>query len=235
MLVWVELAACIGIYVFLTHLSMLSAFEMFQIHDIVSLSTDNIYIWHAAIWFPLGPLVWRVCKGVTVKWVGQLSRLILLKAILQFVTVTPAPNGMRDCDPYAVFWIFSCANMMFSGQVALTLLALQGFKSRWMFALFQSILVVVAGVHYMSDCIVAVLAVLYMETLDINIGDLVPNGIPATTYSCAYFARTCKKKAHRMSTKTRVYERVNGEEQHPGGERPSADADVPTEFGLATP
>ena len=76
---------------------------------------------------------------------------------------------------------------------------------------------------------------LYMETLDINVGDLVPNGIPATTYSCAYFARTCKKKAHRMSTKTRVYERVNGEEQHPGGERPSADADVPTEFGLATP
>ena len=235
MLVWIEFAACIGIYVFLTHLSMLSAFEMFQIHDIVSLSTDNIYIWHAAIWFPLGPLVWRVCNGVTVKWVGQLSRLILLKAILQFVTVTPAPNGMRDCDPYAVFWIFSCANMMFSGQVALTLLALQGLKSRWMFALFQSILVVVAGVHYMSDCIVAVLAVLYMETLNINVGDLVTNGIPTTTYSCGYCARACKRKANRLSAKTRVYKRVNGEEQGAGSDRPHTDADVPSEFGLATP
>lgn len=235
MLVWIELVACIGIYVFLTHLTMLSAFDTSGIHDIVSLSTDNIYVWHTAIWFPLGPLVWRACNRVTVKWVGQLSRLILLKAILQFVTVTPAPNGMRDCNPEAVFWIFSCANMMFSGQVALTLLALQGLHSRWLFVLLQSILVVVAGVHYMSDCIVAVLAVLYMETQDINVGELVPNGVPTTSYSCTYLARACKRKAHRMSAKTRVYERVSQHERNSGGEPPSTAEDVPDEYGLTTP
>ena len=235
MLVWVEFAACVGIYVFLTHLSMLSAIAHPYIHDILPLRIENVYIWHAALWFPLGPLLWRVCNTVTVKWVGQLSRLVLFKAILQFVTVTPAPSGMRDCNPDAVFWIFSCANMIFSGQVAVTMIALQGVESRWMFVAVQSLLVAIAGVHYISDCMVAVLAVLYVETLNINVGDLVSNGIPTASYSCAYCARACKRKANRLSAQTRVYKRVNGEEQSAGSGRPRTDADVPSEYGLATP
>ena len=235
MLVWIELAACAGVYVFLTHLSMLSAIANPTIHDIISFPIDNVYVWHAALWFPMGPLVWRACNGVTVKWVGQLSRLILFKAVLQVLTVTPAPSGMRDCDPAAVFWLFSCANMMFSGQVAVTMLALQGFEYRWVFAFIQSIFVVVTRVHYISDCVVAVLAVLYVEVLNINVGELVPNGIRPAPYTCTYVARTCKKKTHRLSSKTRIYKRVDQQEQGKGGEQSGTDADVPEEFGIATP
>ena len=109
------------------------------------------------------------------KWLGQVSRLVLMKAILQFVTVVPAPSGMRDCSVEKVFWLFSCANMMFSGQVALTMVSLQDVKRRAVVVAVQSILLVVAGVHYTSDCLVAVLAVLYIETLDIEENTLFPN------------------------------------------------------------
>ena len=118
---------------------------------------------------------------------------------------------------------------------SVTLLALQGLGSRWVFVSVQSILVVVAGVHYMSDCVVAVLAVLYIEMSDINVGEFVSNGIPSASYSCTYLKRVCKRKAHRMSDKARVYERVSQRERNSGGKTPATAADVPDEYGITTP
>ena len=235
MLHWIELAACVGVYVFLTHLSMISALQNPFIHDIFSFITDDIYVWHAAVWFPVLPLLWRVWKGTTVKWIGQLSRLILLKAILQFLTVTPAPSGMRDCDARAVFWLFSCASTMFSGQVALTMMALQGLPQRRVYVTLQSVLVCVAGIHYVSDCIVAVIAVLYIESIDINVGDFVTNGIPPTGYSCSYLTRSCARAACRVPTKASVYTRVNQHERTSNSKTTSSVENVQDEFGITTP
>ncbi len=184
MIAWIELVACLSIYVVLTHMAMLSALGRPYIHDMLPLMTNNIIVWHCAVWFPVIPLLYRGWKGVDTKWLGRLSRLVLMKAILQFVTVTPAPSGMRDCTTLNVFWVFSCANMMFSGQVALVMLCLQGLSSRIRGAIVtvQSVLLVLAGIHYTSDCLVAVLAVLYVETLSIK-----ESGI----FSNAYSVHTC--------------------------------------------
>jgi len=223
MLAWMELVACLGIYIVLTHLAMLSALGTPVIHDIVPLMTNNITAWHLSVWFPIIPLAWRSWKGVSTKWLGQLSRLVLMKAILQFVTVVPAPSGMRDCTTSNVFWLFSCANMMFSGQVALTMISLQGVSKRVrvIIVTMQSILLVVAGVHYISDCLVAVLAVLYVETLDIKESSLFPN-----EYS---FKKTKDKLCGRSTRQKGLYEMVSRRERQEDSASPITTDDVPAD------
>ena len=215
-----ELIACLGIYIVLTHLAMLSALGTPVIHDIVPLMTNNITAWHLSVWFPIIPLAWRSWKGVSTKWLGQLSRLVLMKAILQFVTVVPAPSGMRDCTTSNVFWLFSCANMMFSGQAALTMLSLQGVsvRIRSIIVAAQCILLIVAGVHYTSDCLVAVLAVLYVETLDIKESSLFPN-----EYS---WKRVQEKVCGKSTRKREVYEMVSRRERQEDCASPTAFGDV---------
>lgn len=231
MLVWVEFAASVGIYIVLTHVAMLSALANPTVHDIFSFAVDDVYVWYAAIMFPVIPLAWRAYKGITVRWVGQLSRIILLKAILQFVTVVPAPSGMRDCDPDAVFWIFSCANMMFSGPTALTMLALQGLDQRWILVTLQSVLVLLAGVHYASDCIVATVAVSYVESLSITVGNLNGNVTPLRSY----FEKFRERAARRVSSKTRVYEPVGQRERVQSPKGSTAAGHLSNEYGLGTP
>ena len=216
MIAWIELVACLSIYVVLAHMSMLSALGRPYIHDILPLMTNSIIVWHCALWFPVLPLVYRVWKGLDTKWLGQLSRLVVMKAILQFVTVTPAPSGMRDCTTLNVFWVFSCANMMFSGQVAFTMLCLQGVSSRIRGGIvtLQSVLLVLAGVHYTSDCLVAVLAVLYVETLSIK-----ESGI----FSNAYSVHTCIPPS---TVQRGVYDMVRRREPT-AGDASEIDVEVP--------
>ena len=218
MIAWLELTACLSIYVVLTHIAMLSALGKPYIHDLLPLMTPNKIVWHCAVWFPVVPLAYRAWRGFNTKWLGRLSRLVLMKAILQFVTITPAPSGMRDCTTVSVFWVFSCANMMFSGQVALTMLCLQGLTSRVraFIVTVQSLLVVVAGIHYTSDCLVAVLAVLYVETLSIK-----ESGI----FSNAYSVRTCVQSS---TPKRGIYDMVRRRES-----TSSSASDIDVEVPLA--
>ena len=232
MIAWVELVACLGIYVVLTHLAMLSALGTPSVHDIIPVMTNIVWVWHLGVWFPAFPVTYRIWAGFDTKWLGKVSRLVLLKAILQFVTVVPAPSGMRDCKINDVFWLFSCANMMFSGQVALTMVALHGVRFRAAIVCVQSILVVVAGVHYISDCLVAVLAVLYIETLDIKENTLFPN-----EYTIPRLPRRVKRcftkwnPAWRPSgpVQKNVYDMVSRTEQQEGSASPTAFGNLPVD------
>lgn len=210
---WLELIASLGIYVVLTHLARLSAIARPYVHNIVPVVLNYAVVWHLAVWFPAVPLLWRLWHGTTLSWVGRLSRLVLAKAILQFVTVVPAPSA--DCR--SAFWMVGCANMMFSGQVALTMLALHDSKHRTAVTVLQSVLVVVAGVHYISDCLVAVLAVAYVETLDISVPDTLPNGIARHIHRVGARARR---------TQEGVYHSVSGTQPPSVADAPEHDADA---------
>lgn len=194
MFLWIELVACFAIYVVLAHVSMLSLLvQPTRPHDILSFHDvwdmrDVWYVWYAAVYFPVGPLLWRVYHGVRATWVGRLSRLLLMKAVLQ-VTVVPPPT--QRCDTTRILWLFSCANMMFSGHVAMTMLALKGNKYRMWWVGVQAVLVVAAGMQYTSDCLVAVLAVAYVETLDIKDNRWLLNGIVPSKF--------CRARAQRVS------------------------------------
>jgi len=191
MFLWIELVACFAIYVVLAHMSMLSLLvEPNRPHDILSFHDVWYawYVWYAAVYFPVGPLLWRLYKGVRATWVGRLSRLLLMKAVLQ-VTVVPPPA--QRCDTTRILWLFSCANMMFSGHVAMTMLALKGNKYRMWWVGVQTVLVVLAGMQYTSDCLVAILAVAYVETLDIKDNRWLLNGIVPSKF--------CRARAQRVS------------------------------------
>ncbi len=228
MIAWIELVACLGIYIVLTHLSMLSALATPVVHDILPLMTNIEWVWHLGVWFPIVPLLWRTWKGFNPKWLGQVSRLVLMKAILQFVTVVPAPSGMRDCSTENVFWLFSCANMMFSGQVALTMVSLQGVKRRGVIVAVQSILLVVAGVHYTSDCLVAVLAVLYIETLDIKENTLFPNEY-TTRWITKWITRWNPTWNSPSPVQRGVYDMVSTRERKEDSASPTAFGNLPAD------
>ena len=228
MIAWVELVACLGIYIVLTLLSMLSALATPVVHDILPLMINNDWVWHLGVWFPIVPLLWRGWKGFTPKWLGQVSRLVLMKAILQFVTVVPAPSGMRDCSTNNVFWLFSCANMMFSGQVALTMVSLQDVKRRAIIVAVQATLLIVAGVHCTSECLVAVLAVLYIETLDIKENTLFPNEYTIPRLP-TWIARWTPAWQSSGPVQRGVYDMVSRREQQEDSASPTAFGNLPAD------
>lgn len=91
----------------------------------------------------------------------------LLKGIIQFVTVIPQPDeagGAAACKNIPIYKLRGCADMMYSGHTMFVMLLLYKYKYRGFVVFFMAFELVLAKWHYMSDCIVAVLACIAIES-----------------------------------------------------------------------
>ena len=90
-----------------------------------------------------------------------------LKAITQRVTVVPQPEmagGAEACRGVPWWYFKGCADMMFSGHTMITMLLLYKYKYRGFAVFTMAFELVFAKWHYMSDCIMAVLAATAVES-----------------------------------------------------------------------
>jgi len=87
----------------------------------------------------------------------RIALCFFLKAITQFITITPQPGGVEPCRD-STFWdLRNCADMLFSGHTAVAYLILYKVKFRNFLTLAIAWQLVFANWHWMSDCVVAVI------------------------------------------------------------------------------
>ena len=93
----------------------------------------------------------------------RLALMAALKAVVQLVTIVPAPGGVEYCRGQPIWTFRACADMMFSGHTAFTYLVLYRFKFRWCMVVFMAFELIMGDWHYTSDCIMAVVTAYAIE------------------------------------------------------------------------
>ena len=97
----------------------------------------------------------------------RLALGVSLKAITQYVTIVPQPDivgGVEACRDVPWWSLQGCADMMFSGHTMVTMLLLYKYKYRGFAVFAMAFELVFAKWHYISDCIMAVLAATAVES-----------------------------------------------------------------------
>lgn len=152
----VYLCACMPLLVLSSHVTNIIAISDPTHHDIVPLYSEYAQFIIPCI-LAVSILASVITKPNTDVLCKRLALVYLLKAISQFLTISPQPNGVEHCENKP-FWYFSfCADMMFSGHTAFTYLILYKCKYRYFITLFMAFELVMANWHYMVDCFIAVI------------------------------------------------------------------------------
>lgn len=98
--------------------------------------------------------------------VRRICIMYMWKAVLQTVTISPTPNGVDTCRNFTLLDMMAhmdnCADMMFSGHTALTMLTLPPHIRMVVVAVLGTCLVL-GRMHYISDVLVAVIVSQWLE------------------------------------------------------------------------
>jgi hypothetical protein len=165
---WELPVLCAGgaIYAYLNYVTNLHAMHKPFVHDFVFLYSPYAWIFVHAIL--ISAIIGCVYSQPDAKLLAR--RLMVgysLKAITQRVTVVPQPEmagGAEACRGVPWWYFKGCADMMFSGHTMITMLLLYKYKYRGFAVFTMAFELVFAKWHYMSDCIMAVLAATAIES-----------------------------------------------------------------------
>ena len=139
-----------------------------RVHDIVSVDLPadiKLGVTVVSNALPLLIIVRYILSDRRTVYIKRLSLMVLLKSLLQFVTVVPGPEYSGSCDSKSSFDTVTsviCADMMFSGHTAVVFLLT---SSTWRLVLvpLEAVLLVLGKQHYISDTIVAAIVSSWIE------------------------------------------------------------------------
>ena len=159
--VWI-LSVVTPIYITLSYLATQEAIRHPAVHDILYIysSHGDVGVIIATTISILVALLTRPDYDLLGK---RLAAMAALKAIVQLVTIVPAPGGVEYCIDQPIWTLRACADMMFSGHTAFTYLILYRFKYRWFMVFFMAFELIMGDWHYTSDCIMAIVAAYAIE------------------------------------------------------------------------
>ncbi len=162
--VW--LCLCIPAYTWLNDWTNHLAMQFPHIHDIVYLYSPFAWVLVQCVGtFAVGACVysrpdWNVlCKRLAIGYA--------LKGVTQWVTVipqTPMLGGAERCRGVPWWHLRGCADMMFSGHTMFTMLTLYKYRWRGFVVFAMAFELVFSKMHYISDCIMAVVVCCAVES-----------------------------------------------------------------------
>lgn len=157
-------AAAMGFYVYMNHQT--NQLALTHVHDVLIFYSPYAWIFvQVLLCTTIGACVYS--RPNIDLLLRRMALGSVLKAITQYVTVVPQPEmvgGAEACRGVPWWHVQGCADMMFSGHTMLTMLLLYKYKYRGVVVFAMAFELVFAKWHYMSDCIMAVLATTAVET-----------------------------------------------------------------------
>lgn len=159
------LSASLLVYFFMEYVTNMNITD--RVHDIVSVDLPadiKLGVTVVSNTLPLLIIVRYILSDRRTVYIKRLSLMVLLKSLLQFVTVVPGPEYSGSCDSKSSFDTVTsgiCADMMFSGHTAVVFL----LTSTWRLVLvpLEAVLLVLGKQHYISDTIVAAIVSSWIE------------------------------------------------------------------------
>lgn len=162
--VW--LCLCIPAYVWLNDWTNHLAMQFPHIHDIVYLYSPFAWVLVQCV----GTFAVGACVYSRPDWSVLCKRLAIgyaLKGVTQWVTVipqTPMLGGAERCRGVPWWHLRGCADMMFSGHTMFTMLTLYKYRWRGVVVFAMAFELVFSKMHYISDCIMAVVVCCAVES-----------------------------------------------------------------------
>ena len=145
------------LYVLLSYAATQNAIHNPTHHDIVYLYSE--YAVYAIPAVLLGAMILGACtKPKYDLLMKRIALMAVLKGIAQFITITPQPGSMEECENEPIWKLKACADMMFSGHTCFVYLVLYKFKYRMSVVFTMAFQLVMADWHFMADCFMAVIA-----------------------------------------------------------------------------
>ena len=158
----VVLCATIPMYITTAYLTTQIALAQPYYHDIVSLHSE--FAVFAIPVILIGSIIaCALTKPDYDVLCKRLALMLLLKAIAQFVTISPQPGGVEECRDSPFWNLKACADMMFSGHTAFTYLILYKCKWRYFVTFTMAFQLVMADWHYIVDCFIACIVAYAIE------------------------------------------------------------------------
>jgi len=155
----IAIVLAIIFYFALAYPTMQKANELTTQRDFFKFKKFNwaVYVANA---IPIITITLRVInRKMSALYLHRAAVVYTLKAIVQFVTVVPAPNGTSDCIDrtfFGMIFIGNCADMMFSGHTAITYI-MAPEERKWLFVVPVAVTLVLGEMHYTSDVLIAVI------------------------------------------------------------------------------